>query len=397
MDGQIDKLGILGGTPIFEKPLHVGGPNQGDKNKFLDRVSKILETNRLTNRGPFVIEFEEKIAEYLGVKHCISMCNGTLALEIAERALALRGEVIVPSFTFIATPHSLQWQEITPVFCDIDPETHNIDPKKIKQLITPKTSAILGVHIWGRPCNIEALQEIAHEYKLKLLFDSSHAFANNYQGNKIGNFGDAEVFSFHATKFLNSFEGGAVTTNSDELAEKIRLMQNFGFEGLDTVNHIGTNGKMNEISAAMGLTSLENIASFMEINRLNYECYFDRLSVIPGLKVAQYCIENDCNYQYVVVEINPSKFGLSRDLLVALLRRENIYARRYFYPGCHRMEPYKSFFPNVGLLLPETEKLTRRVMCLPTGSCISLEHIDKVVKLIEFVHKNAKDISDAFY
>lgn len=397
MKGNIKQLAILGGSSLFSKPLHVGGPNQGDSTKLLERLATILNENRLTNRGPFVREFEEKIADYINVKHCIAMCNGTIALEIAERAMNLKGEVIVPAFTFIATPHSLQWQEITPVFCDIDPITHNIDPQKVETLITPKTSAILGVHLWGRPCDIEALSQVAKKHNLQLLFDASHAFSNSYRGKKIGGFGDAEIFSFHATKFINSFEGGAVTTNNDELAEKIRLMQNFGFKGLDSVNHIGTNGKMNEVSAAMGLTSFESLDAFLEINKRNYEAYHEGLANIDGIKIVEYPKQENCNYQYIVFEIDKEHFGLSRDLLLAILRRENVYARRYFYPGCHRMEPYKSFFPNAGLLLSQTEKLTEKVICLPTGTRVNLDNIGKITELILFVKANAQYIADTLY
>lgn len=187
------------------------------------------------------------------------MCNATVALEIASRALNLHGEVIVPSYTFIATAHALQWQEITPVFCDIDPATHNIDPTKIERLITPRTTGIIGVHVWGRGCDTEAIEEIAARRNLKLMYDASHGFACSKGGRMLGTFGECEVFSFHATKFLNCFEGGAVVTNNDDLAEKMRLMRNFGFQGFDNVVYLGVNGKLTEIHAAMGLTNLEAI------------------------------------------------------------------------------------------------------------------------------------------
>lgn len=387
---SIHELAILGGQPIFKSPVHVGGPNQVNSTRLLTRISDILDSNQLTNRGPFVQRLENDIAQLLGVKHCISMCNGTVALEIAERALGLKGEVIVPSFTFVATPHSLQWQEITPVFCDISPETHNIDPDKVEQLITPKTSAILGVHLWGRPCEIERLADIAQRHNLKLLFDASHAFSNSHGRTKIGNFGDAEIFSFHATKFVNCFEGGAVVTNNNELANRIRLMQNFGFEGLDTVNHIGINGKMNEISAAMGVTSLEMLDIFLNINKINYHLYRKLLDTIEGISLISYNPLEDCNYQYVALEIDETAFNLSRDMLVSILRKELIYARRYFYPGCHNMEPYKSYFPNSNLLLPETEKLSHKIMCLPTGTTVGQDDIIKIVSVIKFIQNNGK-------
>jgi dTDP-4-amino-4,6-dideoxygalactose transaminase len=247
------QLAILGGSPAFQEPLHVGRPNIGGREQFMEYVNTIFENRWLTNRGPFVKQFEEELTNFLGVKHCITICNATIALEIAIRALGMQGEVIVPSFTFIASAHSLQWQEITPVFCDIDPHTHNLDPLCLEKLITPRTTGIMGVHLWGRPCAVNALQEIAGRRNLKLLYDAAHAFGCTDKGKMIGNFGDAEVFSFHATKFFNTFEGGAIATNDDELAARIRLMQNFGFAGFDNVVSMGTNGKMSEVSAAMGL------------------------------------------------------------------------------------------------------------------------------------------------
>jgi dTDP-4-amino-4,6-dideoxygalactose transaminase len=270
---SVESLAILGVSPAFDEKLHVGRPNIGDRQRLLSRFNDMLDRRWLTNSGPFEQEFERRIEALLGVRHCIAMCNATIALEITIRALGLAGEVIIPSFTFIATAHALQWQQITPVFADIDPLTHNLDPQCVEQMITPRTSGILGVHVWGRPCPVRELTEIAQRHNLKLMFDAAHAFAHSLDGRMVGNFGQAEVFSFHATKFLNTFEGGAVVTNDDELAEKIRLMKNFGFAGYDNVIYIGTNGKMNEISAAMGLTNLESLDELIETNRCNYRQY----------------------------------------------------------------------------------------------------------------------------
>jgi dTDP-4-amino-4,6-dideoxygalactose transaminase len=270
---SLDEFAIFGGAPAFAEQLHVGRPNIGKRARLLELFNRILDTKRLSNMGPLEREFEQRVAEMLGVKHCIAMCNATVALEIAIRALGLTGEVLVPSFTFIATAHALQWQQIVPVFCDIDPKTHCLDPRSVEKMITPRTTGIVGVHLWGRGCEIEALTDIASRHSLKLLFDAAHAFGCSYEGRMIGGFGDAEVFSFHATKFFNTFEGGAVTTNDDELAEKIRLMKNFGFAGYDQVIYIGTNGKMSEISAAMGLTSLESLDDFIRTNHRNYQQY----------------------------------------------------------------------------------------------------------------------------
>lgn len=389
---HLNELALFGGTPTFPEKLHVGRPNIGNREHLLARINDILDRKWLTNNGIYVQEFEQRIAEFVGVKHCIATCNATVALEIAIRAVGLKGEVIVPSFTFIATPHALQWQEITPVFCDIDPQTHNIDPNKIVQSITPHTTGILGVHLWGRPCNVQALSEIAHTYNLKLMFDAAHAFGCSHQGRMIGTFGGAEVFSFHATKFLNTFEGGAIVTNSDELAEKIRLMTNFGFAGMDKVIYIGTNGKMTEVSAAMGLTSLESIDNFIEINYRNYKWYQQELADIPGIYLLKYNENEKCNYQYIVLEIEESETQISRDKLLEILHAENVIARRYFYPGCHRMEPYRSYFPYARLLLHETEILSDKVLLLPTGSSSNKEQIRIIAQIIRIAILEAKNI-----
>jgi dTDP-4-amino-4,6-dideoxygalactose transaminase len=387
-------LAIFGGHPAFKSQLHVGRPNIGNRDRLFARINDLLDKRWLTNQGPLVHEFEAKICELLGAKHCIVTCNGTTALEIAIRALDLTGEVIVPSFTFVATAHALQWQEITPVFCDIDPRTHNLDPTCVEALITPRTSGILATHIWGRPCAVDELIKIATRHRLKLLFDAAHAFGCSYHGRKIGNFGAAEVFSFHATKFLNTFEGGAVVTNDDELAGKIRLMTNFGFAGYDQVIYLGINGKMTEVAAAMGLTGLECLNEFIAANRRNYERYQKSLADLPGVRVSQYDQSEQNNYQYVVLEIDETATHISRDLITSVLHAENVLVRRYFYPGCHRMEPYRSYFPHAGLLLTETEKLTKRIMCLPTGTTIQSEEIELICDLIHFVIRHGDEVSE---
>ncbi len=394
---QIHQLAYFGGKPLFDAPIHVGRPNIGNREKLLSRINDILDNRWLSNRGPYVREFEDKLSKYLGVKHVISMCNGTVALEIAIRALGLTGEVILPSATFIATAHALQWQEIRPVFADIDPITYNIDPKAVERMITPHTSGVIGVHLWGRCCDVAALEKVAQEHNLKLLFDAAHALGSTYQGKSIGSFGEAEVLSFHATKFINSFEGGAVVTNNDELAEKIRLMQNFGFSGLDNVIYIGTNGKMSEPAAAMGLTSLESIDEFIAANRRNYELYRDAFKGLPAIRFLEYEGTEKTNYQYIVTEVIEKIAGISRDAIIELMHAENIRVRRYFYPGCHRMEPYRSCFPHAGLLLPNTEWLLERVILFPTGTAISPEDIDKVTNLLKFILANSDHIRKNLY
>lgn len=366
----------------FDQMLHVGSPNIGNREKFIGRVNAMFDRRWLTNRGELVQEFEQELADYLGIKHCISMCNGTVALEIAIRALDLQGEVIIPSLTFIATAHALQWQEITPVFCDIDRNSYCINPTEIEKHITSETSAIMGVHLYSRPCDIEALQFIADKYNLKLLFDAAHAFGCSYNGQMIGNFGECEVFSFHATKFFNTFEGGAITTNNDELADRIRLMQNFGFQGMDNVTYIGTNGKMPEVSAAMGLTNLESLDEFVAVNKSNYEAYKQGLANIPGLNLIEFDETEKCNWQYIVVEVGDD-YPLTRDELMEKLHAHNIRARRYFWPGCHRMEPYVTLQPNVSILLPVTKEIADRILVFPTGTSID----EKTVASICFLCK----------
>lgn len=393
MKKKVDDLAIFGGSRLFQQPLHVGRPNIGNKDHFLSLVSDIVDRKWLSNQGQNVREFEARLAEFLGVKYCIAMCNATIGLEIAIRAVGMKGEVIVPSFTFIATAHALQWQEITPVFCDIDPDTHNIDVRKIEELITPKTSGIIGVSLWGRPCEIDLLAGIAQKHKLLLLFDSAHAFGCSYKGQMIGRFGDAEVFSFHATKFMNTLEGGAIATNNDELAKRIMLMKNFGFTYYDCVDYIGTNGKMNEISAAMGLTNLNSIADFIEKNRSHYALYCGKLKDVPGVNFIKFNQSEKNNYQYVVAEIDEKQTKISRDEILEILHAENILARRYFHPGCHRMEPYKSLYPHARLLLPETEKLCKRVLSFPTGTGISANDVGSICELVSFCVANGPAIS----
>ncbi len=394
---QVDDLAIFGGRPAFAAPLHVGQPNVGDRRRLLDRINDALDRGWLTNNGPYVGELERRISELLGVKHCIATCNGTIALEITIRALGLSGEVIVPSMTFVATAHALQWQQITPVFCDIGPDSLNIDPDRVEELITEKTTGIVGVHLCGHPCAVDRLAEIARRRNLKLLYDAAHAFHCSSGGRMVGNFGEAEVFSFHATKFFNTFEGGAVVTNDDTLAQKIRLMKNFGFAGYDRVDHIGTNGKMNEISAAMGLTNLEDIAGTIALNRRNYQLYRGALHDVDALRLHTFDETERGNYQYIVVEVDNDVLPISRDQIVEILWAENVRARRYFYPGCHRMEPYRSLYPGVGSALPLTERAVTRTMTLPTGAAVCEVSVARVCALIRFAIEHGNEIRQRFH
>jgi dTDP-4-amino-4,6-dideoxygalactose transaminase len=364
------------------KPLHVGRPNIGNRDRLLQRINEMLDRRWFSNDGPLVREFEAAVASHVGVKHCIAVCNATVGLEIAVRSMNLTGEVIVPSYTFVATAHALTWQGIRPVFADIDPTTHNIDPSAVERLITPSTTGIIGVHVWGRPCDTEALVDIGRKYGLKVMYDAAHAFGSSSKGVMVGNFGECEIYSFHATKFLNCFEGGAVVTNNDTLAEKIRLMRNFGFHGFDNVISLGINGKMSEPCAAMGLTSLESIDEFIAINERNHSAYRVKLAEIPGIHLLERVDGERHNYQYIVIEVNESLFGRTRDDLVDLLHAQNVIARKYFWPGCHRMQPYASDACISADRLPQTELVASRVVILPTGETVDPQIISDICNII---------------
>lgn len=377
-------LAINGAAPAFAEPLHVGRPNIGNRDAFLARVNRILDSQWLTNNGPMVQEFEQRLAQHIGVKHCIAMCNGTLALEIAIRALGMKGEVIVPSWTFIATAHALYWQDITPVFADIDPQTHNLDPDSVRRMITPRTTGIIGVHLWGRPAPVDELQAIAREHQLKLMFDAAHAFGSTLRGQPVGRFGACEVLSFHATKAFNTMEGGAVVTNDDELAEAMRLMRNFGFHGYDNVIHPGTNGKMVEVCAAMGLTNLDTLDEVFESNRRNHAAYKEALRDVPGVRVMDYATNERNSHHYVVAEVD-ERCASTRDQIVAALHAENILARKYFWPGCHKMKPYRDLFPHAGLMLPNTESLAAKIIVLPNGAWMNDDAIHTICEIFHIL------------
>jgi dTDP-4-amino-4,6-dideoxygalactose transaminase len=388
-------LAIFGGEPTFPEKLHVGRPNIGNKSRLLERIDAMLSRRWLSNHGPLVQELEQRISEFLGVKHCVATCNCTVGLEIAVKALGLTGEVIVPSFTFAATAHALQWLNVTPVFCDVDRLTHNLDPRKVEQLITPQTTGIVGVHLWGRPCDVEQLADIANRRHLALMLDAAHAFACSRNGRMVGNFGNLEVFSFHATKFLNTFEGGAVVTADDALAAKARALRNFGFAAsYDGVLDVGTNGKMTEVCAAMGLTGLECLDEFIATNYANYQHYQRELAGLAGISLISFPRGDKFNYQYIVLEIDEMVTNISRDQMMDILHAENVLARRYFHPGCHNMAPYRSRFPGTGLRLPVTEMLAERVLVLPTGIAIGAEEISGICQIIRLLARHGEKIRE---
>jgi dTDP-4-amino-4,6-dideoxygalactose transaminase len=382
---ELDDLAVFGGRAAFAEPLHVGRPNIGDRSQLHERIDGALDRRWLANDGPLVAEFERRVAELMDVEFCVATASATAGLQLVARALGLTGEVVMPSFTFIGTAHALAWLGITPVFADIDARTHNVDPAAVERMLSPRTSAIVGVHVWGRPCDVEALEELAARHDLALVFDAAHALGCTHRGRPVGRSGRAEVFSFHATKVAGAGEGGVVTTNDPELADSVRLMRNFGFTGYDRVTGLGTNAKMNELSAALGLTSLDALDRFIAVNRRNHLRYAQELRDVPGLTLVEHPPHESHNYHYVVIEVEEP---MLREDLVTVLHAERVLVRRYFAPACHRLEPYLADAPR----LPVTEALSARVLALPTGTSITEEDIARVCAIIRLASARGDEL-----
>lgn len=370
---------------MFSEPLHVGRPNLGDRERFHELVDSAWDRRWLT-AGPLGEEFEERLAAVTGTRYCVAVCNATVGMQIAVRALGVGpgDEVIVPSFTWVATAHALSWIGVVPVFCDIDPDTANADPAHVAQLITPRTRAILPVHVFGRPCDVDGLAAVADRHGIPVVYDAAHGLGSTIGGRPLGGFGAAEVLSFHATKFVNSFEGGAIVTNDEALARTARAMRNFGIGEDREVGSVGTNGKLNEGAAAMGLASLEVMESIIDANRTNYEQYDKELDGVSAVRLRPGTTGDErSNLQYVVVEIDERVSGVDRDDVHDALLRENVLSRRYFHPCCHETEPYRRA-PEVHapLPLPHSEALSRRVLALPTGTAIGAAEISGICQII---------------
>ncbi|MGV3522869.1 MAG: aminotransferase class I/II-fold pyridoxal phosphate-dependent enzyme [Candidatus Sericytochromatia bacterium] len=388
MKDTLSQMALWGQAPLFSNPLHVGRPNIPASEPLVEDFKQVLASRWLTNYGSQAQAFEAAICAELQVPHAIVVCNATVGLMVLLRALALQGEVIVPSFTFPATVHALDWMGLRPVFCDVEPHTHNLDPADVARRITPRTSAILGVHLWGRGCQVDVLQHLADTHGLKLIFDAAHAFACSWQGQNLGNFGEAEVFSFHATKFINSLEGGVITTRSEALAAKLRRLVNFGFDALGQVEEAGINAKLNEVSAMFGRHSLRQLPEIVAANQQRYQRYQAHLNPIPGLGLHPLPENERQNYQYVVLDVDAKQLGLSRDQLWQLLKAENVLVRRYFSPGSHRTPPYQT----QNCVLPVSETLSERLLVLPTGTALSLQELDSLCERIHLFVEAAEQI-----
>ena len=377
----IDNLVIFGGKPVLAAPLYVGRPNKGKHEHFIQLATDILERQWLTNNGPVTREFEDTIAHLLDVKHCVAVCNGTSGLQLLFHALGLRGEIIMPAFTFIGTAHAASWIGLKPVFCDVDELTHNLDPAEVEKLITPQTSAILGVHLWGNSCKIDELSEVAARHDVKLIFDAAQAFGCSYKEKMIGNFGEAEVFSFHATKMIHTFEGGIISTNDSKLAAKLRKMRNFGFSESGIVESLGTNAKLPEISAAMGLVMLEQFERLNGIMSLHHQEYAKNLADIPGIKLID-------GHKYIVIVVNQEEAGISRDELANIMVHENVQVKKYFSPGCHSVFPYNKR----NYHLPVTWQLCEQCLVLPSSEDVKNKHIKIITDIIRLIVEDSAEV-----
>ncbi len=363
--------------------VYVTSPSLPPLDAFVASLEKIWESKRLTNNGPFHQEFEAALAEYLGVPYVSLFCNGMMALQVGLQALKITGEVITTPYSFPATTHAIYWNHCTPVFCDIDPDTCNIDPAKIESLITPKTTCIMPVHVYGTPCDTNEIQRIADIYGLKVFYDAAHTFGAKLNGESLCSFGDLSMLSFHATKVFNTIEGGALVTSDPKLKQRIDYLKNFGFAGETTVVAPGSNGKMNEIQAAYGLLQLKSVDNEIEKRRNLAAIYHQKLEGIPGLRLLSPSVDVVSNGAYFPVFIDADAFGRTRDEVYFALREKGVYGRRYFYPLISAFPAYRGLASASPEHLAAAVEVSSRVICLPLFSELPLEAIDVIVSVIE--------------
>lgn len=344
-----------------------------NKTKYQAYVDRIFESGWLTNNGSLLQELESRLKNYLGVKHLILVANGSLALQVAYKALELKGEVITTPFSFAATTSTLAWEGLTPVFADIDANTFNIDPKLIEAQITPNTSAIVPVHVFGNPCEIEAIQVIAAKHQLKVIYDAAHAFGVNYKDQSVLNYGDISTLSFHATKLFHTIEGGAVITNDDALAKRIRLLTNFGISGPTTIESVGTNAKMNEFEAAMGLCVLDEIEHIKQRRAEVWQTYQQELP--SNLTFQQWNKHSANNHAYAPVLFESEEALLKSE---EKLKENNIFPRRYFYPSLDTLN-YLTKKQNC----KKSRDIASRILCLPMYPALKKEEKNTIINLLK--------------
>ena len=363
------------------KPVYVTQPYLPPLADFIPYLEEIWDKKILTNGGPFHQQLEKALCDYLGVNHIALFSNGTLGLLTALQALRITGEVITTPYSFVATAHSLLWNGIKPIFVDIDPTTLNIDPAKIEAAITPQTTAIMPVHCYGRPCDVEAIQRIADIYNLKVIFDAAHAFGVKYKGSSILKNGDLSVLSFHATKVFNTFEGGAIVCPDAKTKQRIDHLKNFGFVDEVTVVAPGINGKMSELNAAFGLLQLKHVDTALARRRDIDRTYREAFRSVPGIVCLSNADPEQHNHAYFPILVQPD-YRMSRDALFQYLKDNNIYARRYFYPLISNFPMYRSMPSAHKDNLPVATDATAKVLCLPIYPALSEDDLQRVINLI---------------
>lgn len=366
----------------FEPPIYITKPNLPLLEKVIPYLEEIWKNKILTNNGPFHQKFEKALCDYLKVDNVNLFTNATLALVVGLQALRITGEVITTPFSFVATTHALKWNGITPVFCDIEENSLNIDPDKIEALISPRTTAIMPVHVYGHPCDTKKIQEIADKYGLKVIYDAAHAFDIKFNNNNLLLNGDMSVLSFHGTKLFNTFEGGAIITKDEKLKSRIDFLKNFGFADELTVIAPGINAKMNEFQSIMGLLSLEIVGTEIVNRKKVAETYFDILRGVKGITIFDNFDGYEYNYAYFPVLINKEEFGVSREDVYYELRKHNIYSRRYFYPLISNMPSYRSLNSASKENLPIANKMADQVLCLPIYGSLRIDEVKEISKII---------------
>lgn len=364
------------------KPIYVTQPALPPLDEFYTYLQQIWGNKIITNNGPFHVQFEEELAKYLGVKYISLFSNGTLALFTAIQALKITGEVITTPFSFVATTHALWWNNVKPVFADIEPTFFNLDPNKVEAAITPQTTAILPVHVYGNPCQHDRLQKIADTYGLKLIYDAAHAFGVKVNGNSVLNFGDLSILSFHATKTFNTIEGGAIVCHDEKTKQRIDHLKNFGFTGETTVIEPGLNAKMNEVQAAYGLLQLKYVDNYIAKRRVIAQEYRKLLGNVKGIRVLNDIDGVEYGYPYFPILIDKELFGKSRDEVYEELKKHNIFSRRYFYPLISQFPTYRGLPSASAENLPVAEKISMQVLCLPIFPELEINSIIKIVNII---------------
>lgn len=380
---------FLGGVPAFAKPLPVGQLYFPSWDRYKAAMRGIFERRYYTNQGPLVQQLEEKLEDYLGVNHAICVTNATIGLMMAAEALKLSGKVVVPSFTFIASAQSLSWTGIEPVFCDVDPITHQLAIDKLDTLIDEHVTGIMGINLWGGACDPIAIEKYACAHDLKLYFDSAHAFGCMVDNTKIANFGSIEVFSFHATKVLSATEGGCICTNDSIIASRLRNIRSSYGAGKQIPVVKTSNGRMSEAQAAIALMSLDDFPQNQQKNEKLFRKYEERLKHINGITLVKPAGVSFSNYQYLVCEVDKNIFGLSRDSLIAVLKAENVNARRYFYPGAHRSIGYVNSLPEYVNSLPVTDHICASCIQLPLGAMVDCNDVDTICEIIDKIQRNS--------